>query len=116
MSAIINTQQASEAAAHLYAFLHFCRTNELTSTAASLRNTLPWRLLVRKLTSCAQNACSCLLAVVTYDIFLTLSVEVEKIWRQKYTGTTVLWVLVRSRPHLHLHLAYSFIRTAGGFT
>lgn len=35
-------------------------------------------------------------AVLTYDNILTINVEIEKIWKQRITALTVLWVLVRS--------------------
>lgn len=34
-------------------------------------------------------------ALFAYDIVLTFSTEVEKIWRRRFTGVTVLWFLVR---------------------
>lgn len=30
-----------------------------------------------------------------YDMFLTFGDEVEKIWKQPFTGATILWFLVR---------------------
>ena len=36
-----------------------------------------------------------MLALLSYDIVLTFSTEVDKIWRRKFTGVTVLWFLVR---------------------
>lgn len=30
----------------------------------------------------------------TYDILLTLPVEIEKIWNQRFSGLTILWALV----------------------
>ena len=33
-------------------------------------------------------------ALLSYDILLTFSTEVDKIWRRKFTGVTVLWFLV----------------------
>lgn len=30
-----------------------------------------------------------------YDIAITFGDEVEKIWKQRFTGATVLWFLVR---------------------
>lgn len=32
--------------------------------------------------------------MMIYDIFLTLPTEVEKIWKQRLTGLTLLWVMV----------------------
>lgn len=32
--------------------------------------------------------------MLTYDIVITFSTEVEKIWTKKFTGVTVLWFLV----------------------
>lgn len=34
-------------------------------------------------------------AWLTYDIMLTFSTEVEKIWRRRLTGVSVLWFLVQ---------------------
>ena len=31
-----------------------------------------------------------------YDIIITFGEEVEKIWKQPFTGASVLWFLVRS--------------------
>ena len=33
-------------------------------------------------------------AMMFYDILLTLDREVEKIWKKKFSGLTVLWFLV----------------------
>ena len=33
-------------------------------------------------------------AMFVYDIILTFPQEVEKIWRRKFTGLTVLWFMV----------------------
>ncbi|EJC99747.1 uncharacterized protein FOMMEDRAFT_22837 [Fomitiporia mediterranea MF3/22] len=34
-------------------------------------------------------------AMLVYDIFLTFSTEVEKIWKRRFTAVTVLWVMIR---------------------
>ena len=34
------------------------------------------------------------IAMMFYDILLTLDREVEKIWKKKFSGLTVLWFLV----------------------
>ena len=33
--------------------------------------------------------------MLTYDIFLTFPLELEKIWKQKTSGVTILWFFVR---------------------
>ena len=49
-----------------------------------------------------------------YDMAITFSDEVEKIWKQRFTGATVLWFMVRSpnapvvTPHTMLSVIRSF--------
>ena len=35
-----------------------------------------------------------------YDIVLTFGEEVEKVWKQRFTGVTVLWFLVCAIPNM----------------
>ena len=49
---------------------------------------------------------SSLSVMLFYDIVLTFGDEVEKIWKQRFTGATVLWCLVSQRlnlPELAFH-------------
>lgn len=38
--------------------------------------------------------------MLTYDIILTFPLELEKIWKQKTSGVTVLWFFVRQSFYL----------------
>ncbi len=39
----------------------------------------------------------CVSVMLFYDIAITFGDEVERIWKQRFTGATVLWFLVRNR-------------------
>ena len=52
--------------------------------------------------------CSIILAMMFYDIWLTFPVEVEKIWKQRFSGLTVLWVLVNRIDFFFDHVSYFF--------
>ena len=38
------------------------------------------------------------IVMLFYDIAITFGDEVEKIWKQRFTGATVLWFLVSAPP------------------
>jgi len=42
------------------------------------------------------------LIILSYDTLVTISIEVEKIWKRRYTGLTILWFL--NRWHILLAL------------
>lgn len=39
-----------------------------------------------------------ILVMIVYDIVITFGLEVEKIWKQRFSGVTVLWVIVSIQP------------------
>ena len=43
-----------------------------------------------------------LTAMMAYDIILTFSIEIEKIWKQRFSGLTILWLLVSFIRHILL--------------
>ena len=40
--------------------------------------------------------------MMAYDIILTFSIEIEKIWKQRFSGLTILWLLVSFLRHILL--------------
>ena len=49
-----------------------------------------------------------------YDIAITFGDEVEKIWKQRFTGATVLWFLVSFSPPASSTLRSSTVSRAPG--
>lgn len=47
-----------------------------------------------------------------YDMALTFGDEVEKIWKQRFTGATVLWSLVRSLIMIAIETTHMFLSRA----
>ena len=48
-----------------------------------------------------------------YDILITFGDEVEKIWKQRFTGATVLWFLVSHALFSSVDLSLSFPAGSG---
>lgn len=52
--------------------------------------------------SCADGARAFAVVMLFYDIAITFGDEVEKIWKQRFTGATVLWFMVSTVPDARL--------------
>lgn len=48
--------------------------------------------------SCAYGVRAFAVVMLFYDIAITFGDEVEKIWKQRFTGATVLWFMVSTVP------------------